>query len=59
MSGRWTGAVALILPLTDAEWVLVVSLICPEKHSGRPRIVDIREVLNAVFYLLATACFYF
>ena len=42
--------------LTDAEWALVVPLIRPAKHGGRPRTVDVREVLNAIFYLLSTGC---
>ena len=42
--------------LTDAEWVLVAPLIRPAKHGGRPRKVDVREVLNAVFYVLSTGC---
>jgi hypothetical protein len=42
--------------LTDAEWGLVAPLIRPAKHGGRPRKVDVREVLNAVFYVLSTGC---
>ena len=42
--------------LTDAEWALVAPLIRPAKHGGRPRTVDVREVLNAVFYVLWTGC---
>jgi transposase len=42
--------------LTDAEWALVVPLIRPGKRGGRPRTVDVREVLNAVFYVLSTGC---
>jgi transposase len=42
--------------LTDGEWELVKPLIRPAKHGGRPRTVVVREVLNAVFYVLATGC---
>jgi transposase len=42
--------------LTDAEWALVVPLIHPGKRGGRPRTVDVREVLNAVFHVLSTGC---
>src|ERR1700712_703925 len=42
--------------LTDAEWVLVRPFIRPAKRGGRPRSVDIREVLNAIFYVLSTGC---
>jgi hypothetical protein len=36
--------------LTDAEWALVAPLIRPAKRGGRPRTVDVREVLNAIFF---------
>ncbi len=42
--------------LTDAEWALVEPLIPPAKRGGRKRTVDVREVLNAIFYILATGC---
>ena len=42
--------------LTDTEWALVAPLIRPAKHGGRPRTMDVREVLNAIFYILATGC---
>src|SRR3990170_919451 len=42
--------------LTDAEWARVEPLIRPAKRGGRPRTVDVREVLNAIFYVLWTGC---
>ena len=42
--------------LTAAEWALVEPMIPPAKRGGRPRDVNVREVLNAVFYLLSTGC---
>jgi transposase len=42
--------------LTDAEWALVEPLIPPAKRGGRQRTVDVREVLNGIFYILATGC---
>lgn len=42
--------------LTDAEWALVEPMIPPAKRGGRRREVNIREVLNAIFYVLATGC---
>ncbi len=42
--------------LTDTEWALVAPLIPPAKHGGRKRTVDVREVLNAIFYVLSTGC---
>ena len=42
--------------LSDAEWDLVAPLMPPAKRGGRPRKVDVREVLNAIFYVLSTGC---
>jgi len=42
--------------LTDAQWALIGPLIPPAKPGGRPRSVDIREVINAVFYVSRTGC---
>src|SRR5580765_7159493 len=42
--------------LNDAEWALVAPLIPSSKRGGRPRSVDVREVLNAIFYVLWTGC---
>ena len=40
--------------LTDAEWALVEPMIPPAKRGGRRREVNVREVLNAIFYVLST-----
>ena len=37
--------------LTDEQWAILQPLVPPAKHGGRPRTVDIREVLNTLFYL--------
>jgi transposase len=42
--------------LTDAEWALVEPLIPPAKRGGRKRTVDVRAVLDGIFYVLATGC---
>ena len=42
--------------LTDAEWALVEPMIPPAKRGGRRREVNVREILNAVFYVLSTGC---
>ena len=42
--------------LTDAEWALVEPMIPPARHGGRPRDVNVREVLNGIFYVLWTGC---
>jgi putative transposase len=40
--------------LTDAQWALVQPLVPPAKHGGRPREVDMREVVNTLFYQART-----
>ena len=42
--------------LTDAQWRLIEDLIPPAKLGGRPREVSMREVLNAIMYLLRSGC---
>jgi transposase len=42
--------------LTDAEWALIGPSIPPAKRGGRRREVNVREVLNAIFYVLSTGC---
>jgi len=42
--------------LTDQEWAILEPLIPPEKPGGRPRAVDMRAVLNAIFYILRAGC---
>ncbi len=42
--------------LTDAEWAIVEPMIPPAKHGGRRRSVNVREVLNGIFYVLWTGC---
>ena len=37
--------------LNDREWRLIEPLIPPPKPGGHPRTVDMREVVNAIFYL--------
>ncbi len=40
--------------LSDAEWAIIEPLIPGGKPGGRPRKTNIREVINAIFYLLRT-----
>jgi transposase len=42
--------------LSDEEWALVAPLVPPAKRGGRKREADVREVLNAIFYVLWTGC---
>jgi transposase len=41
--------------LTDEQWAIIEPLI-PINTTGRPRKVDMREVLNAIFYLNRSGC---
>lgn len=36
--------------LTDAQWEVIQPLLPPAKSGGRPRQVDLREVVNTLFY---------
>lgn len=38
--------------LTDAEWEVIASLLPPAKPKGRPRAWPMREIVNAIFYVL-------
>ena len=38
--------------LTDAEWALVEPLMPKPKERGRPWTWPLREILNAIFYVL-------
>src|ERR1700738_4695992 len=42
--------------LTDIEWAIVAAMIPPGRHGGRRRSVNVREVLNGIFYVLWTGC---
>src|SRR6516225_2587897 len=42
--------------LTDQQWELFRPLVPPAKHGGRPREVDLREVLNTLFYQNRSGC---
>jgi transposase len=42
--------------LTDDEWTVIEPLIPPAKPGGNKRTVDVREVVNAIMYVLSTGC---
>lgn len=42
--------------LTDREWDILEPLIPAAKEGGRPRTINMREVVNGIFYLLKTGC---
>ncbi|MDB5315111.1 MAG: Insertion element hypothetical kDa protein [Rhodospirillales bacterium] len=42
--------------LTQGEWAVVAPLIRGARRGGRPRSVNVREVLSAIFSVLSTGC---
>jgi putative transposase len=42
--------------LKDREWAVLSALMPEPSHLGRPREVDLRAVVNAILYILATGC---
>jgi putative transposase len=42
--------------LKDSEWEILKSLLPEAKPGGRPRSVDMREIMNAIFYRERTGC---
>ena len=38
--------------LTDLEWAILEPLVPPPRPGGRPRAVDLREVVNGICYVL-------
>src|SRR5208282_2981506 len=42
--------------LIDTEWTLLQPLLLPPQPGGRHRTTDLREILNAIFYLSKNGC---
>src|SRR5260221_2845130 len=42
--------------MTDGEWLLVELFLQAALPIGRPRIVELRTVVNAVLYMASTGC---
>lgn len=42
--------------LTDEQWAILGPMLPPPRENVRPREADMREVINAVLYLLRTGC---
>src|SRR5487761_2445879 len=42
--------------VTDTEWALIESVVPAANKLGRPRTTAMREVVNALLYLLTTGC---
>jgi putative transposase len=42
--------------LSDQEFAILAPLVAQKSGSGKQRTVNIREILNAIFYRLRTGC---
>ena len=42
--------------MSDAEWAVLQPILPAPKGFGAPRTVDLREILNAIFYVQRTGC---
>ena len=42
--------------VNDAEWAVLAPLIPSAKPRGRPRSVEMRRIVNGVFYVLRSGC---
>lgn len=42
--------------LTDGQWKPIASFLPPAEPGGRPRKTDLREVVNALLYLVRSGC---
>ena len=42
--------------LSDAEWEIIEPLLPNPKGFGHPRTVNLREILNGIFYVQRTGC---
>ncbi len=42
--------------LTDRQWNCIKELIPPAKPGGRPRSLEMRAVINAIWYIVVSGC---
>lgn len=42
--------------MSDTEWTVIAALLPPSNSRGRPREIDLREIINAIMYLLKSGC---
>jgi putative transposase len=42
--------------LSDAEWACLEPHLLAPKANGRPRLYPLREILNAIFYVVRSGC---
>ncbi len=45
-----------IRDMSDDEWSLLEPMVPAARSGGRPRTTDMREVVNAIFYIESTGC---
>src|SRR5215212_5095328 len=42
--------------LSDAEWLCIQPYLPTPKAPGRPRVHSLREILNAIYYIVRSGC---
>ena len=42
--------------LTDDQWAILEPLVPAARPGGRERIVNVREIINTILYLIRTGC---
>ena len=42
--------------LSNQEWAILAPLRPPAKPGGRPRSVELRRILDGIFYVLRSGC---
>src|SRR5215213_6571340 len=47
---------AYLTDLSDAEWECIEGLLPTPQNEGRPRLHSLREILNAIFYVVRSGC---
>jgi putative transposase len=47
---------SILRDLTLEQWELLSSLIPDENSTDRPRTVELRAVVSAIFYILCAGC---
>lgn len=51
-----SGRRAYASDLTHVQWEMIAPFVLPETGGGRPRTTNVREVVNALFYVLRSGC---
>ena len=42
--------------LSDREWALLAPFMPARKKTGRPRTMEMRDVMDAILYMASTGC---